>query len=63
MKTRTAFDRWFQQVDLEVQSLAGVSVTDLADFCSRDLFEDGVSPEEAARDALHEDDLGRAFGW
>lgn len=57
------FEKWFVLVDLEVQRLAGVSVHDLADACFRDMFEDEVSPEDAAQDALHGDDLGRAFGF
>ena len=58
------FEKWFILVDLEVQRrTGGVSVHDLADFCSRDLFEDGVSPEEAADEALAGDDLASLFGF
>lgn len=57
------FERWFELVDLEVQKLSGVSVHDLADFPSRDLFDGGASPEDAARDALEGDDLAGLFDW
>lgn len=58
------FEQWFVLVDLAVQAkTGGISVHDLADFCSRDLFDDGVSPEEAADEALSGDDLASAFGF
>ena len=43
---------WMKDVDDEVQSIAGVSVYDLADFPSRDWYDSGVAPEEAAEDVL-----------
>ncbi len=56
------FEQWFRLVDLSVQSKThGISVHDLADFCSRDLFDDGVSPDEAADEALEGDDLACMF--
>jgi hypothetical protein len=39
-------------VDREVQAEAGLSVHDLEDFPSHDMFTDGVSPKRAARRAL-----------
>jgi hypothetical protein len=41
------------QVDSAVGAMAfGLSVHDLPDFLSRDMFDDGATPEEAAREAL-----------
>lgn len=51
------FEEWMEAVDQEVFRLVSCSVHDLADFCSRDLYEDCVTPEEAALEALDNDDL------
>ena len=48
------YENWMRLVDEEVWSIAGCSVYDLPDFCSRDMFESGVSAEEAAREVLEE---------
>ena len=53
-KTDKMYLRWMEDVDDEVQSIAGVSVHDLPDFPSRDWFESGVAPAEAAEDVLAE---------
>jgi hypothetical protein len=46
------FDRWMNEVDRQLDRICGLSHHDLADQCYRDWFDDGVSAEEAARDAL-----------
>lgn len=49
------FADFMRKVDAHVKALAGVSVMDLADFCFRDAFDDGVSPKSAAKAALAND--------
>jgi hypothetical protein len=49
------FALWLALVDKHLGSL-GVSHSDLADFCSRDLYEGGVSPKEGALECLRGDD-------
>lgn len=49
------FALWLALVDKRLSHL-GVSHSDLADFCSRDLYEDGVSPREGAARCLANDD-------
>ena len=46
------YEAWLNAVDDEVQAIAGISVHDLADFPSRDWYDSGVAPEEAAEDVL-----------
>jgi hypothetical protein len=53
-KTDRSYIAWMNDVDDEVQSIAGVSVHDLPDFPSRAWFDAGVAPEEAAEDVLAE---------
>jgi hypothetical protein len=40
---------WMHAADRFILSRLGVSIYDLADFCSRDLYEDGASAEEAVK--------------
>ena len=54
--TAPTYDDWMAQVDQEVTALVGVSVHDLCDFASRALFDVGCTPEEAAREAIENDD-------
>ena len=46
------FDKWMKSVDRAVETIAGLSVHDLADCCFRDWFEGGYTPGQAAREAL-----------
>lgn len=48
------YSEWYSKVNAIVGSKAGVGVDDLPDFPSRDQYEDGVSPEDAASDALYD---------
>lgn len=51
--TVLTYEEWMAQVDSAVGAMAfGLSVHDLPDFLSRDMFDDGATPEEAAREAL-----------
>jgi Family of unknown function (DUF5419) len=49
------FGVWMVKVDDAVKTLAGISADDLADYCYRDAFEDGLSPKQAARRAIKAD--------
>ena len=49
------FALWLALVDKRLSCL-GVSHNDLADFCSRDLYEAGVGPREGAARCLANDD-------
>ena len=62
------YNEWMKAVDIEVQRITGgISVHDLADFLSRDLYDSGASPYEGAMAALEGDDLAAMFmdelGW
>lgn len=49
-----SYKEWIQEVDLHVLSMSGVSVHDLPDFSSRDWYDDGTPPVEAAREVLRQ---------
>ncbi|MEZ5586275.1 MAG: hypothetical protein R3E46_04305 [Sedimenticolaceae bacterium] len=44
--------RWLCKVDVEIKRVAGIGVFDLADQPYADWFDDGLTPQEAAREAL-----------
>lgn len=48
---------WMQQVDRELTAICGLSSGDLADFCSRDMFEDGLEPYETAIECLEQNEF------
>ena len=53
MTTTITYEQWMQDVDQVVGAIAfGLSVHDLPDFNSRDLFESGATAQEAAEEAL-----------
>lgn len=54
------YDEWIKRVDGEIARRLGISVHDLADFLSYDLWAAGTPPVDAAREALENDDL---FGY
>ena len=49
------YQEWRRSVDKWVWRLAGCSLDDLADVRDRDWFDDGVEPEESARQAIRYD--------
>jgi len=51
------YRRWMKRVDAILVGHIGVSSSDLPDFPSRDLFEQGESPIEGAIAAIEESDL------
>lgn len=50
------FAVWLALVDKRVARKVGISLFDLGDCTLRDWFEDGLSPSEAAGEALASDD-------
>jgi hypothetical protein len=56
-----AFVVWLRLLERRVLSGFGVSCFDLADYCYRDAFEAGMTPREAALEALEGDDLFGPF--
>lgn len=55
------FELWMKLVDRRVSRAVGVSVYDLGDFNSQDLFDSGTSPKDAAQEALENDDTYSMF--
>jgi len=54
MTNKMKFREWERQVAREVHAIAGVSLWDMGDFMTRDMFDDGYTPHEAAREILVE---------
>jgi len=50
------FALWLALVDKRLARL-GISHSDLADFCSRDMYENGESPRDGALACLQGDDM------
>lgn len=48
------FKTWMRQVNAVVNRSVGCSVFDLEDWCWRDAYDEGYTPEEAAEEALEE---------
>lgn len=63
METETAgYATWLRSVDAELERVVGLSHRDLADRNYRDEFEAGVSPREAALEAIaDESGIGAAL--
>ncbi len=53
-----SYEDWMQASNRWLIVHLGVSIHNLADFRSRDLYEDGASAEKAAITALECDDVG-----
>ncbi|RQW92801.1 MAG: hypothetical protein EHM79_00295 [Geobacter sp.] len=51
-KEAEAFVKWHAKVDRELIRICGMSSLDLADYRYADSFEEGMSPEETAHEAL-----------
>ncbi len=49
---RPTFEKWMAEVDDCLVRKVGVSSADLPDVCYRDLFDQGVTAEEAADEAI-----------
>jgi hypothetical protein len=46
------YDEWLKEVDSFVADWTGISLEEMPDWLSRDAFNDGLSPDEAAEEAL-----------
>lgn len=46
------FRLWMAQVDVLILRKTGVTSNDLPDFCYRDAFDDGATPNKAAQRAI-----------
>jgi hypothetical protein len=46
------FEDWMEAVDIEVVNVAGIETDDLEDQTYRDWFDSGMTPHEAALQAL-----------
>ncbi len=55
------YETWMKKVDRLVEAMIGVSVHDLSDFCSRDMYDAGDTPIETAREAIRDDDLAGTY--
>lgn len=51
------FEQWEAVVDEEVQDKLGVSMYDLPDSLTRDMYDDGLSPMEAALLIIDEQEI------
>jgi hypothetical protein len=49
------FRIWMMDVDAAMLNICGLSSDDLADACYRDMFDDEVSPQEAAETVLEDE--------
>lgn len=56
VESEEAFDSWMACVDTALEERIGLSSDDLADYCYRDWFDGGMSPDDAAREAMNAED-------
>ena len=49
-----SFASWMQDVDRAVARLCGLSAADLPDCCYHDMYDDEMTPSQAARAAIRE---------
>jgi len=56
-----SFKEWMKKVDACLISKVGLSSADLSDACYRDMYDDEISPEAAAQEALGNDDTFSAM--
>ncbi len=54
-RSKISFQDWMKQVDKAISDKVGLTSSDLADICYRDLYDDGVSASSAARKAIKSD--------
>lgn len=54
MASDDAFQKWFYKANIECMRLTSLDLNDLPDVSYRDMFEDGLSPKEAAEAAIEE---------
>jgi hypothetical protein len=56
-----SFKDWMKQVDAWLTKKVGLSSGCLGDACYRDMYDDEISPEAAAQEALENDDTYSAM--
>ena len=56
------YQEWMNQVNSILISRVGVSADDLEDFCSRDCYDDDLSPMDGAIEAIENSDTAQSFG-
>jgi len=49
-----SFDRWMHEVDILLLNALGVTTSDIADRCYRDMYNDEVSPAEMVAEIVSE---------
>lgn len=49
---KLTFKQWMKRVDRLLESALGLSSMDLSDKCWRDMFNDGITPKDAAADII-----------
>ena len=49
---KQTFEQWLEKVDVAVDHLSSMSLHDLPDCCYRDWYENGMTPNAAARKAI-----------
>ena len=49
---RETFQSWMRKVNRVISNRIGVDTNDMPDVCARDLFEDELTPEEAAQEIM-----------
>lgn len=61
--TTDSFEVWLKKVDREIKrmTLGMVGMYDLADWTYHDAYDSGMTPKEAAEEAVQNDDLGAEF--
>jgi len=52
-----SYREWVKEVDKHLINRIGLHMSDLPDWLSRDAYEDGIDPEEAAEMCLEEADF------
>ena len=55
------FDDWLTECNAWLEKTYGVVSLEIADWHWRDAFDDGMSAEDAAREAFAADDLGALY--
>jgi hypothetical protein len=56
MTEKLTFNQWMRKVDAELTDLCGLTSMDLADQTYHDWYDDGYTPEEAAQEAMDNQD-------
>ncbi len=58
LSVKVPFELWMLAVDMEIQKTTGLTSSDLPDYCFRDEYDSGTSPEDTADLLLEEIKVG-----